>query len=232
MSNIASIPSLPEAVSTTTTSAESADTLGQDAFLKLLTVQLQNQDPLDPMSNEDFVAQLAQFSSLEELMGIQTGLEAVYLGITSMNNATMAALVGSSVVAYGNTVSYAGEGEQVLNYDASSAVDDLTLTITNEDGDVIRTVDLGGAEAGEGSYTWDGTDNDGNQMPEGEYTFSFTGTDSEGNDILVEEILHGTITEMDYSTGVPLPSVDGVLVSLGDIIRLTTEAEPSEPAES
>ncbi len=149
-----------------------------------------------------------------------------------MNNATMAGLVGTNVVAYGNTVNYAGEGDQTLHYDASSAVDNLTLTITNEEGDVVRTVELGGAEAGEGSYTWDGTDKDGNQMPEGEYTFSFSGTDSEGNDILVDEIMHGTITEMDYSTGVPLPSVDGILISLGDIMRLTTEAEPTEPAES
>ena len=60
--------------------------LGQQTFLKLLTTQLQNQDPLDPMKNEDFIAQLAQFSSLEELMGIQASLNSVYTGIAGRGN--------------------------------------------------------------------------------------------------------------------------------------------------
>jgi flagellar basal-body rod modification protein FlgD len=117
-----------------------------------------------------------------------------------------------------------------LHFDASSAASDVTLTVTNEDGDVVSTVDMGGVEQGEGSFTWDGTDDDGNQLPEGEYTFSFTGTDTEGNDVDVAELLMGTIDEMDYSSGVPLPSVDGALISLGDIIRLTNEKE--DEAES
>jgi flagellar basal-body rod modification protein FlgD len=224
MSDISSIPTLNDAAAAANASSASSE-LGEDAFLTLLTAQLQNQDPLNPVSNEDFVAQLAQFSSLEELMGISTGLEAVYLGITSMNNATMAGLVGAEVVAYGDSFTYSGEGEVDLHFDASSAASDVTLTVTNEDGDVVSTVDMGGVEQGEGSFTWDGTDDDGNQLPEGEYTFSFTGTDTEGNDVDVAELLMGTIDEMDYSSGVPLPSVDGALISLGDIIRLTNEKE-------
>lgn len=224
MSDISSIPTLSDAAAAANTPTGSSE-LGEDAFLTLLTAQLQNQDPLNPVSNEDFVAQLAQFSSLEELMGISTGLEAVYLGITSMNNATMAALVGAEVVAYGDSFTYNGTGEVDLHFDASSAATDVTLTVTNEDGEVVSTVDIGAIEEGEGAYTWDGRDDDGNQLPEGDYSFSFTATDAEGNDVDVAELLVGTIDEMDYSSGMPLPSVDGALISLGDIIRLTNEQE-------
>ena len=68
--------------------APSSDELGKDSFLKLLTTQLQYQDPLNPMENSEFVAQLAQFSSLEQLQGLSDGMESLYLVNMSMNNAS------------------------------------------------------------------------------------------------------------------------------------------------
>ncbi|MFT7521681.1 MAG: flagellar basal-body rod modification protein FlgD, partial [Kiritimatiellia bacterium] len=65
---------------------KSDDVGNRDTFLKLLTTQMQNQDPTSPMDNEQFLSQLAQFSSLEQLMGMQSSLEAVYSGISAMNN--------------------------------------------------------------------------------------------------------------------------------------------------
>jgi len=198
-----------------------SDQLDQQTFLNLLTTQMQHQDPLDPMSNEEFVAQLATFSSLEQLMMANGALESVYYGIASLNNAAMAGLVGTDVVALGDGISYSGEGDVELHFDAEADVANATVEITDSEGNVVWSGDIGQLEAGEGSWTWDGTDFDGDQVEEGEYTFSITGEDADGNEIEVTELIVGIVDEMDYSSGNPQPSVNGVTVDLADILRLT-----------
>ena len=197
------------------------DLANRDTFLKLLTTQLQNQDPTSPMDNEQFLAQLAQFSSLEQLMGLQSSMDAVYTGIQAMNNASMANLLGTEVTARGNSVSFNGSDPVELGWEAPAGVDSATMTITDESGNVVRTIDLGPID-GDGSYTWDGTDADGNPVEEGIYSFSIRATDAEGNEMTVDPRIRGIITGMDYSTGTPQPSLDGRPVSLGDILTLRT----------
>ncbi|MBN2799929.1 MAG: flagellar hook assembly protein FlgD [Deltaproteobacteria bacterium] len=220
---MSSIDSVSSASSTATEAASSQPAaLGRDTFLNLLTTQLQNQDPLNPMDSEAFVEQLATFSSLEQLMGIQSSLEAVYMGIASMNNASMAGLLGTEVVAIGDHFRLDADTPEELHYSASGDAATATLNIYDEDGRIVDSVELGAISEGEGSYTWDGTDMDGNPLPEGEYRFTITATTVDGDDVPVEERVVGTVTEMDYSSGTPQPSVDGVVVDLGDILRLTT----------
>jgi len=204
------------------------DAMGRDTFLKLLTTQMQNQDPTNPMKNEEFVAQLAQFSSLEQLMGLQSVMEGVYVGVMSMNNASMAALVGSEVVAVGDQVRIEG-GEAVdLHFDAASDIDAGTITITDEDGKVVQTIDVGAQDEGEFTVTWDGTDTDGGVVDDGLYTFHMTGADGEELDVQSQVV--GTVTEMDYSSGVPQPSVEGVVVGIDAILKLTAAGEASADA--
>jgi flagellar basal-body rod modification protein FlgD len=206
--------------------------LGKDAFLGLLTTQLQYQDPLDPMSNEDFIAQLAQFSSLEQLMGIQEAMGAVYAGIASMNNSSMANLLGTEVVAYGDAFAYPGtpEGGETppfeLHFESEAAYDAATVTIFNEAGSVVATANLPAGEAGEGSWTWDGLDSSGQPVPEGTYTFDVSAT-SDGESVDMETLVVGKISEMDYSQGVPMPSINGVPVGLDQILRLMDGGEPT-----
>jgi flagellar basal-body rod modification protein FlgD len=198
------------------------ETLGQDSFLNLLTVQLQNQDPSNPVSNEDFIAQLAQFSSLEQLVGIQEKLELVYLGVASMNNATMATLLGSEVVASGDRIHVAGEGDVTLHFDAGAPAQSGTVTIEDADGKVVATLELGAVEEGEGSIVWDGTDLDGNPVGEGDYTVRYEATGADGESIDVTPLVVGLVDSVDYSTGVPRPSVGGVDVGIDAIIRVAT----------
>ena len=78
------------------------------------------------------------------------------------------------------------------------------------------------------SYTWDGKDRHGGQAPEGTYTLSVTGTTAAGADTTATTTIRGTITEMDYSSGTPQPSVEGTVVSLGDLLKLTAAAESDD----
>ncbi len=204
------------------------DAMGRDTFLKLLTTQMQNQDPTNPMKNQEFVAQLAQFSSLEQLMGLQSVMEGVYVGVMSMNNASMAALVGSEVVAVGDQVRVEG-GEAVgLHFDAASDINGGVITITDEDGKVVNTIEVGAQDEGEFSVTWDGADTDGDVVDDGLYTFHLAGADGEELDVQSQVV--GTVTEMDYSSGVPQPSVEGVVVGIDAILKLTAAGGASADA--
>lgn len=204
------------------TPAASDGELGQDAFLSLLTTQLQNQDPANPMSNEDFIAQLAQFTSVEQLMGMRDLLEEQSFGIAALNSSSMANLLGTEVTAASDRFSYSGEGDQALHFDAQTAASGVTVRVMDETGSVVDTIEVGSISAGEGSVTWDGRGIDGDRLPEGEYSFVVSGTDGEGNEVYIEERLVGVVDEMDYTSGNPRPSVNGIPVELGDILRLQT----------
>ena len=201
---------------------EASDELGQDSFLKLLVAQMQHQDPLNPQGNEEFIAQLAQFTSLEQLMGVNTALGDLYAATTSMNNASMTQLLGRDVTAFSDQVPYDGDGPTDIHYQAASDVDRMTITVLDSDGKVVAREELNGIPAGEGSWRWDGKDIHGAQAPEGTYTVSINAADELGNPVTVSSLLKGTVNEMSYATGAPIPFVDGIEISIAEILRVET----------
>ncbi len=217
---------------TDATTSYGGQELSRDAFLNLLVVQLQHQDPLDPQKNEEFVAQLAQFSSLEQLTNVNSGLESLYVALASMNNASMTQLLGQEVVAYGDTFYYGGEGDATLHYESETDITSATLTVTDEDGTVVWTEELGELDAGDGEYTWDGSTTTGTTAEEGEYTFSIDATDASGDEVPVQTLVQGTIDGMSFEDGSPTPYVDGIKVELGDIIEVMTSSQEEEEESS
>jgi flagellar basal-body rod modification protein FlgD len=201
-------------------STESSDELGKDAFLKLLTVQLQNQDPTNPVENEAFVAQLAQFSSLEQLVGMQGTLDNVFLGISAMNNSSMSSLLGKDVVAVGDQFSMSGQDGATLHYEAAGPYDGATISIYDEAGRVVHSGNLPPGTEGDHTFEWDGRGIDGDFLPEGTYRFSIVPVGD--TPPAVRTLMVGRITEMDYASGAPQPSIDGVPVSLDSVLRLTS----------
>jgi flagellar basal-body rod modification protein FlgD len=224
---MAEVSALPSSIPTTASleaDAASIDgmggELGRDTFLRLLTTQMQNQDPSSPMDNGEFVAQLAQFSSLEQLMGIQSNLESVYLAISAMNNAAMANLLGTEVVAIGNGIHIGESGSVDLHWEAATGAATASITVLDGDGHPVYNEELGSIEAGEGSFTWDGLNENGERVSEGDYTFVVNAFDQSGQPVAVQTLVVGTIDEMDYSNGGPQPSIDGTVVDIGSILRL------------
>ncbi|WPN59457.1 flagellar hook assembly protein FlgD [Pseudomonas sp. P9_31] len=159
-----------------TSAATGGQKLGKDAFLQLLVTQLKNQNPLDPQDNSEFVAQLAQFSSLE---GITT-LNDTVTGLASSYNSSQAlqasSLVGRSVIAQTDKTmvdtSKSLNGTVVMPTSVAAA----TVKISNSEGKTIRTLDLGSQSAGNASFIWDGKDEAGAVAPAGTYTFGATTT--------------------------------------------------------
>ena len=143
--------------------------MGQNAFLTLFTTQLQNQNPLDPMENEAFVAQLAQFSQLEATTKMSDNLQNL---VASMSNERMSAasgLLGRKVaISDGKALLSGGqpvEGTVALDND----VDSITLKVYSSTGQLVRTGQVGAQKKGDFMFSWDGKDDQGNQLDDGIY---------------------------------------------------------------
>lgn len=151
------------------TSTDSKRTeLGQDAFLKLMTAQMQHQDPFKPMESGEFLGQIAQFSTVSGIQGMQTSLAGLSAALTSNQTLQAASLVGHGVMVEGKEAYLFAEGGIAgsAELEASGA---LSVEITDASGQVVRQMDLGAKPVGDASFTWDGLDDDGNRVEEGSY---------------------------------------------------------------
>ena len=149
--------------------------LDRDAFLKLFTTQLKNQNPLDPMENEAFVAQLAQFSSLEAMTGVRTSMDSMAADSKSSRFLLGSSLIGKKLERVSNLVTVA-EGEKVTSKAnlpelADSGVFSIYDAATNE---LIYKEDFNRMPPGAVDLTWNGQNQEGDQMPAGQYRFEFT----------------------------------------------------------
>ena len=142
--------------------------LGKNQFLELMIAQFNNQDPLKPADNQDFIAQLAQFSSLEGIENLNTSVESMAAAMRSGLTLEAASLVGRSVLVPTDQALMTENGiaGNILNTQASS---DLTVDISTLGGALIRRIPLGAQDAGDVRFLWDGTDDSGEQQPAGAY---------------------------------------------------------------
>jgi flagellar basal-body rod modification protein FlgD len=202
--------------------------LGKGDFLKLLTVQLQYQDPMDPQGNTEMVAQLAAFSSLEQLENMNRNLASsldLDLILTQvLNNTAAAGLIGKSVLANGNAVEIDSAGESTsVNFDLAATAASVTVTIYDESGVLVRTIEEAGIEAGRQSLEWDGKDSGGNDVAAGTYTFKVAASDGDGNPIGVSPLVRGRVDVVKFVNGAAVLVLDGVEVSISEIIEIYEE---------
>ena len=136
------------------TSRGNKDTLGQSDFLKLMTTQLQNQDPFAPMENAEFIAQMAQFSTVTGITDMNTTLASMADQLGEFRIATAANLLGSSVMIPGNYARPDETGEIHGMLDLPSASGITNLTFSNTAGDVLHQMQLGAQPAGLVGFSW------------------------------------------------------------------------------
>jgi flagellar basal-body rod modification protein FlgD len=145
--------------------------LGKNEFLKLLVTQMNNQDPLSPQDNGEFIAQLAQFSTVEGIETLNTSMESLVTGYQSSQALQASSLVGRTVIvpadqAIVNTAEGI-EGQLAL----PSASDNVYVNVTDAAGSVVTRLNLGSQPSGMHNFVWDGKDSSGNLMPSGRYKF-------------------------------------------------------------
>ena len=150
---------------------ESKTLASQDRFLTLLTTQIRNQDPLNPMDNAQMTSQLAQISTVDGIERLNKTLEALMGSATDSQTLQAAALVGHGVLVPGHQLALT-EGMALGGVDLAGSADRVAVTIKDVNGLVIRTLDLGGMEAGSHLFRWDGTTDNGATAVDGAYTIS------------------------------------------------------------
>jgi flagellar basal-body rod modification protein FlgD len=201
------------------TSASTAN-LGKDDFLKLLSVQLQYQDPLKPMENTEFIAQMAQFSTLEGITNMNESLAGMSDQVLSMNNLSTTDLIGRNIKVYGDKVDLvAGESPQI-DYVLYKAASKVEISILDASGTIVKTINTGSKEAGANTFVWDGTDSIGNPRAAGTYSVSINATTKEGTQVTARAITNNLVDGVTYENGVPYLMVQGSTVSLNDILEV------------
>ena len=174
-------------------------TLTENNFFQLLTAQLENQDPLNPMTNDQFAADHAQLSTT-------TGVQNLY---TSVGGQQAVALVGHNVAVNGDALVLGQSGNAMGAFNLASAANNVTVTITDPTGKAVATLNLGAMASGTQTFSWNGKSSDGSTQSPGTYQFSVSATGATGS----------TVAALPYAvvpvTAVALGGQNGPMLDLG-----------------
>jgi flagellar basal-body rod modification protein FlgD len=212
---------IPSAGSTTsTTPAGAQQTLGKEDFLRLLVAQLSAQDPLNPMEATEFTAQLAQFSSLEQMTNINSTLEELVAAQQAMGNSSLISIIGKFVDIPGNSFEYTQGETTNLTYNLGAEADTTKIEIYNSAGALVNTLNGPGAE-GSNLAVWNGLDSQGNPVGAGFYTFKIQATDSSGKPVGAETFTTGLVTDVLFEEGKAFAVVNGQKLAAEEITRVS-----------
>lgn len=177
----------------TAATTTSTATAAQDRFMTLLVTQLKNQDPLNPMDNAQMTSQMAQISTVSGINQLNTTLQA--LSASMMPNQTLqaASMIGRGALVAGGGVDLATAGGTGLGgFSLASPADSATVSIYDQAGALVNTINLGAQQAGISRWQWNGTDSNGAAVPAGNYTFKVNATLA-GNQVAATTLQYGVI---------------------------------------
>ncbi|MFH2037158.1 MAG: flagellar hook capping FlgD N-terminal domain-containing protein [Candidatus Zixiibacteriota bacterium] len=204
--------------------------LGKDDFLQLLVAKLTHQDPMEPMKDEAFIADLAQFSSLEQLANlnesINNSLDLDYLQMQTINNTMATSLIGKEVKASYNSVYLDGDNSPHINFSLTEFAKDITVSIYDESGALVRTINEQDFGIGENSMRWDGRDNNGNRLSDGFYTVDISGENADGEKVDVSTYIVGLVKGVSYHDGAAFLNINGLEIPLAMVNQINLYNDP------
>ncbi len=208
---------LPTSKSGSSLSSTTGATLAGNfqTFLTLLTTQLQNQNPLDPLDTNQFTQQLVQFAGVEQQLKTNDQLQSLLTLQQTAQSTQALTFVGKTAVVDGST----------QNLSNSSAVWDLNvakdsnvkISITNSTGQTVYTNSYSVTAGNNQTFGWDGKGNDGTQWPDGKYTLTATGTDNNGQTVGVTTGIQGTVSSVDLTQSPPLLTINNRAYTVSQI---------------
>jgi len=156
---------LSQATQTKSTEGE----LGQEDFMKLMTTQLRNQDPFEPMDNGEFLGQLASFGTVSGIEDLKLEIQKLAGSLTSNQTVQAASMVGREVLVPGNFANLTSGGSISAAVELPNSVSNLSVGIYDQSGQLIRNTSLGSQSSGTVTFNWDGLAKDGGAAPPGRY---------------------------------------------------------------
>jgi flagellar basal-body rod modification protein FlgD len=186
-------------------------------FLQLLTTQLKNQNPLDPLDTNQFTQQLVQFAQVEQQMKSNDQLSTLVSLDKTAQSTTALAYVGATVVVDGSTAQLANNrASWSLNVTKPSTA---TVTIKDATGQTAYTGTFA-VNPGNQGFTWDGHGNDGKLWPDGAYTLTATGVDANNQTVAISTEVQATVDSVDLTQSPPLLSINGQNYTMDKIKRI------------
>ena len=228
MTTVTSAPASTAGASTTTTTGTGADqqmiASNFTTFLQLLTTQLKNQNPLDPLDTNQFTQQLVQFAQVEQQMKSNDQLTSLVSMEKSAQATTALAYVGATVVVDGATTNVAnGKGTWSFNVSKPSTA---TVTIKDSTGATAYTGSFA-VNPGNQDFSWDGKGNNGQQWPDGNYTMSVTALDASKQSVAISTEVQAKVDSVDMTQDPPALSINGQNFTMDKIKRIVAPTSSS-----
>lgn len=206
--NVSNNSTIFDQLNTRTSKDTSAVSEQQSRFLKLLTTQLQNQDPLNPMENAEMTSQLAQISTVDGIERLNETLTAMMSNSSTQQALQAAALVGHGALVAGKTLELTAAGA-IGGFDLASAADSVRIEIKDANGNVVRTIVQEDVDAGVNNFVWDGKNDAGAAVAAGSYTFAVNARQG-SSDVTIEALqfgyVSGVVRNSDGSLGIDVGS--------------------------
>jgi len=199
--------------------------LGQSEFLELMTAQLKNQDPMEPMDNGEFLGQMAQFSTVSGIEKMQQSMETLSSTYATGQTLQSVQLVGQEVLIENNSLELADSGSTGGSFELDVTSGNVMLNIADSSGTVIRQVNQGEYAAGRHAFSWDGKDDSGERMPAGTYTAEISA--QQGDDFLAASVLTTRIVDsVEFGAGgqATLNTQQGDVLTLADIKQIRSSS--------
>jgi flagellar basal-body rod modification protein FlgD len=225
MTAVAPISTTGTTSSTVSTALDSTEIASNfTTFLQLLTTQLKNQNPLDPLDTNQFTQQLVQFAQVEQQMKSNDQLSSLVSLEKSAQASTALAYVGATVVVDGSAAALTnGNATWNLNVTKPSTA---TITIKDSTGQNVFT-GTAGVNPGTQSFTWDGRGSDGRIWPSGNYTLTATAVDAGNQSVAISTEVQAVVDSVDLSQSPPVMSINGQNYTLDKIKRVIRQTTPA-----
>ncbi|HEX7672687.1 MAG TPA: flagellar hook capping FlgD N-terminal domain-containing protein [Bdellovibrio sp.] len=196
--------------------------LDKDAFFKLMLAQMKNQDPTNPMKSHEMAAQLANFSSLEQMQNMNKTLEELKNAQKPSENFQALNLIGKAVAGDSSKVMRGpNDKEHDFRFSLPMESSEVTVKVRDSDGNVVRTYNLKGLKKGDNKLTWNGEDERGMKAPAGEYQFMAEAKTSDGKKLGIKTDFEGVITGVSYSGEGPILNVGNQAIRFRDVKKIT-----------
>lgn len=201
--------------------AVGSDKLDKDAFMKLMLAQMKNQDPTNPMKNHEMAAQLAQFSGLEQMQNMNTTLTEIQKGQKPAESFQALNFIGKSVSGdSAKVIRMKGDKDHEFAFTLPDAAQKIELKVRNQEGEIIRKVDLHDMKKGDNKWVWNGKMENGTTAPVGEYQFFIEAKTAAGKKLSVKTDFNGVISGVSYSAEGPVLLVGNQAVKLKDVKKI------------
>ena len=204
--------------------------MGKDAFMKLMLEQMKQQDPTNPLKSHEMAAQLAQFTSLEQLSNINTNIEQLRQGQEPNNNFQALNFIGKKISGDGSKIIRSdGDKAHDIRFDLKGDAAKVNISITDMNGIELKKIEMNGLKKGENEAFWDGVAENGQPLRAGEYRVKFEAIAEGGKKLAVDTKFEGKVTGVNFTGDGPVLLVGNKSVRMTEIKKIEEDLKINDP---